>query len=150
MRKTILLSLVLVACATNEAPQEDTAAAMTDDTAMLTAADVSGTWTGTSMAMDGDSVTGRWTIHTANDSMAHLMMEGSTDTIPYRVTYDADSLIAVSDAYTAPDMPGTPVTFRSVGRLQPDGKLAGTVTIRLASNPDSVVARERWESTRTP
>lgn len=150
MRRAILLSLVLVACATNEAPQEDTAAAMSDDTAMLTAADVSGTWAGTSMAMDSDSVMSRWTIHTANDSMAHLMLEGTTDTIPYRVTYDADSLIAVSEAYTAPDMPETPVTFRSVGRLQPDGKLAGTVEIRLASNPDSVVSRERWESTRTP
>lgn len=150
MRIAILLSLVLVACAANDEPQEDTAAAITDDSARLTAADVSGTWSGTSTALDSDSVTSRWTIHTANDSMAHLVIEGTTDTIPYRTTYDADSVIAVSEAYTAPDMPGTPVTFRSVGRMQPDGKFAGTVTIRLASNPDSVVARERWVSTRTP
>jgi hypothetical protein len=141
---------VLAACATNEAPQEDTAAAMSDDTAMLTAADVTGTWTGTTWAMEGDSVLSRWTRHTVNDSMAHLMLEGSTDTISFQTTYDADSLIAVSDAYTDPDMPETPVTFRSVGLLQPDGKLAGTVAIRLASNPDSVVQRARWESSRTP
>jgi hypothetical protein len=151
MRRALLLTAVLVACATNEAPEGDSAAAMADTgtTNMLTAADVSGTWSGTSMALDSDSITSRWTIHTMNDTMAHLMMEGSTDTILYRVTFDADSLIAVSESYTTPDMPDTPVTFRSVGRME-NGMLRGTVEIRLASNADSVVARERWESRRAP
>jgi hypothetical protein len=150
MRKALLLSAVLVACATNDAPEEETAAAMMDDTATLTAADISGTWTGMTMAADGDSVLNRWTLHALDDSTSHLMLDGSTDTITSRVTYDGDSLIAVSDAYTTPNMPGTPVTFRSTGRLQPDGKLSGNVTIHLASNPDSIVQRARWESTRAP
>ncbi|HSJ63468.1 MAG TPA: hypothetical protein VK922_06110 [Gemmatimonadaceae bacterium] len=150
MRKTLLLTAVLVACATNEAPEDDSAAAMADmGAATLTAADVAGTWTGESRVMDGDSITSRWTIHAMADGNAHLMLEGSTDTIAYTTTFAGDSLVAVSESYTAPDMPDTPVTFRSVGRMDGD-MLRGTVEIRLASNPDSVVARERWESRRTP
>lgn len=150
MRRAILLTAVLVACATNDAPEGDSAAAMTDTGgATLTADDVSGSWTGQSMMMDGDSVTGRWTIHTVTDSTAYLLLEGSTDTIEYVTTFDGDSLVAVSESYTAPDMPDTPVTFRSVGRMEGD-VLRGTVEIRLAANPDSVIARERWESRRSP
>ena len=150
MRRALFLTAVLVACATDEVPETDTAAAMTDTgAATLTAADVAGTWTGQSMAMDGDSVTSRWTLHSTAEGAAHLMLEGSTDTINYTTTFAGDSLVAVSEQYTTPDMPNTPVTFRSVGRMEGD-MLRGTVEIRLASNPDSIIARERWESRRAP
>jgi hypothetical protein len=150
MRRALLLTAVLVACATNEAPEDDSAAAMADmGAATLTTADLAGNWTGQNMAMDGDSITSRWTIHAMADGNAHLMLEGTTDTIAFTTTVEADSFVAVSEPYTAPDMPDTPVTFRSVGRMQGD-MLRGTAEIRLASNPDSVVARERWESRRTP
>ena len=71
------------------------------------------------------------------------------DTIAYQTTFSGDSLIATSEPYTTPDRADTPVTFRSVGRLD-NGTLRGTVEIRLASNPDSVIERNRWEATRAP
>jgi hypothetical protein len=37
-----------------------------------------------------------------------------------------------------------------VGRLTGPGKMAGTATLMLASKPDSVVARVRWEATKSP
>jgi hypothetical protein len=140
---------VLVACATNEAPEGDSAAAMTDDTAMLTRADLAGTWSGTTMVADGDSVVNTWTSR-VDDSMGKLLIAGTTDSIPHRITLEGDSLVAVSEAYTSPDMPEAPVTFHSIGRQQADGSFAGTVHIRLASNADSVVATNRWVMTRTP
>ena len=149
MRKALLLTVVLAACATDEAPPSDSAAAMTEDVAMLRPADVSGTWTGSTIAQTGDSVVNRWTIVTVNDTTAHLMLEGVPDTITYYTIFDGDSLIATSESYTTPDMPDTPVTFRSVGRLE-NGMLRGTVAIRLASNPDSVLERNRWEASRAP
>jgi hypothetical protein len=47
-------------------------------------------------------------------------------------------------------MPGKPtVVFRAVGRLM-GGKLAGNATVMLASKPDSVLARNRFEMTKAP
>jgi hypothetical protein len=80
-----------------------------------------------------------------------MVTEGSTDTTTATTTYDADSLISTSSPYTARDLPGTPtVTFRSVGRLTGPGQMSGTATLLLASKPDSVVARVRWEATKAP
>ena len=149
MRRALLLTAVLIACANNEESEVDSAAVATDTTPALAAADVSGTWSGTTMPTVGDSVLNRWTIVNVNDSTSHMMLEGVPDTIAYHVTFDADSLIATSESYTTPDMPDTPVTFRSVGRLD-NGMLRGTVDIRLASNADSVLERHRWEATRAP
>jgi hypothetical protein len=80
---------VLVACATNEAPEGDSAAAMTDDTAMLTRADLAGTWSGTTMVADGDSVVNTWTSR-VDDSMGKLLIVGTTDSIPHRITLEGD------------------------------------------------------------
>lgn len=149
MRRTLLLTAVLIACASNEEPEADSAAAATDTAPALTAADVSGTWSGTTMPTSGDSVLNRWTIVSLSDTTSHMMLEGLPDTIAYHVTFDSDSLIVTSEPYTTPDRPDTPVTFRSVGRLD-NGMLRGTVDIRLASNADSVLERNRWEATRAP
>lgn len=149
MRRALLLTAVLIACASNEEPAADSAAAATDTTPALAAADISGTWSGTTMPTGGDSALNRWTIVNVNDTTSHMMLEGVPDTIAYHVTFDGDSLIATSEPYTTPDRPDTPVTFRSVGRLD-NGMLRGTVDIRLASNADSVLERNRWEATRAP
>jgi hypothetical protein len=116
---------------------------------MLQAADVSGTWHGSTMAEAGDSVLRRWTIVSVSDTTSILLPEGTNDTVTFALDFDADSMISTSDAYTRPDMPDTPVTFRSVGRVE-DGTLRGTVTIRLAANPDSVIERSRFEANRAP
>jgi hypothetical protein len=41
------------------------------------------------------------------------------------------------------------VTFRAVGRMV-GGKLVGMSTTMLASKPDSVLGRSRFELTKTP
>jgi len=92
----------------------------------------------------------RWTSVHVTDSTGKLVLQGAKDSIPYKATYDADSMIAVSSPYTNPASPkGPKVTFRSVGRLK-DGKLSGTVVTMLAAKPDSVVSRAKWEATKAP
>ena len=152
MRKVMLLVVVLVDCSKAEAPPADTAAmAPAPAPAMLTAADVAGTWSGTSMAETGDSVTGRWTVTRVSDTEARLVFEGSTDSVTYAMTYDADSMMATSQPFADPAAPkgSGNVVVRSVGRLR-DGKLVGTSTTMAAAKPDSVIARGRWEATRVP
>ena len=101
------------------------------------------------MAEGSDSVTSRFTTIRDTDTTGKLVIENSPDTIPYTVVYQGDSMIATSKPYKSPSSPATQVVFRSVGRLK-DGKLVGTSTTMLASKPDSVLSRGRWEATRKP
>ena len=147
MKRAMLLAAFVVACAPNEQPAADSAAMA--GPAPLSAADVAGTWNGVTMPEVGDSSLNRWMI--TGDGMQGIMVsENSPDTVTSTTTYDADSLIATSTPYTDRNLPGSPtVTFRSVGRLT-GGKLVGTATLMLASKPDSVLARVRWEATKAP
>jgi hypothetical protein len=152
MRKLMVLIVALAACSKAETPAADTTAmapAMAAPAA-LTAADIAGTWKGVNMGETSDSVTGRWTAMSASDTSGSVTSEGSTEAIPYTVVFDADSMIATSAAFTNPaDAKGPKLMFRSIGRLK-DGKLMGTSVNMLASKPDSVVLRERFEATRAP
>lgn len=146
-RMTIALAAAaLVACAGSETPPADSAAAAP---AALTADMVTGTWSGVSMAETSDSVTSRWTaIRTAEGSK--LVVEGRTDTIVSTAVFDADSIVSTSQPFASAAEANAPqVTIRSVMRLV-DGKLVGTSATRLASNPDSVLSRTRFEATRVP
>ena len=149
MRNAFLLALAVVACSTKDAPVTDSAAgtAAPATPAQLTAADITGSWTGMTMPQGSDSVTNRWTTIHDTDSTGRIISENSPDTIMYSVVFDADSMIATSKPYTMTASPKAPVVFRSVGRLK-DGKLVGTNTITLAAKPDSVVARSHWEATK--
>ena len=153
MRKAILLAVVLVACSKAEAPPVDSAAAAVAPAGPtpLTAADLAGNWNGQTMAETGDSVVARWTAVRVDDSSGKLVTEGSKDSVAYTLMVDADSMVATSVPHTDPMMPkGTgQVVFRSVGRMR-EGKLVGTSAAMLASKPDSVVMRTRWEATRAP
>jgi hypothetical protein len=147
MKKAMLLAAFVVACAPAEQPADT--AAMAAGPAPLTAADVAGTWSGVSMTETGDSVTSRWTV-TGDGMQGKWVVEGSSDSVATTATFDGDSMIVTSAPYTDKDLPGSPtVTFRSVGRLTGD-KLAGMATLMLASKPDSVLGRVRWEATKTP
>lgn len=148
MRKLLILAAVL-ACAKGENAQPDSMAAAMTATPALTAADVSGTWAGTSLADGSDSVSGRWTIISTSPSDGKYIAEGTTDSVAFTSAFDADSMIATSAPFSNPRFGPSPVTFRSIGRLQGD-KLVGVATVALASNPDSVVTRTRWEATRVP
>ena len=152
-RSLLLLPLVLACSKPDGEPASDTAAAAASAPAALAAlraADVSGTWQGSTLAAQGDSVLSRWTSITTSDSTGKMVFAGMRDTIPFRATFDGDSMVAVSQPYTRPSTPrGPKAVFRSVGRLR-DGKLSGTSVTALADKPDSVLARSRWEATRAP
>lgn len=148
MKKAMLLAAFVVACSPSETPKADSPAVAAGP-APLTAADVAGTWTGMTMLEGSDSVTNRWTV-TGDGMTGKFKSELSKDTVTTTTTYDADSMIVISAPYKAPDIKGNPmVTFRSVGRLT-GGKLVGTATVMLASKPDSVLGRVRWEATKAP
>lgn len=147
MKKAMLLAAFVVACAPKEEAAVDSAAMA--GPAPLSAADVAGTWTGVTMLEGSDSVVNRWTI-TGDGVQGKMVSENSPDTVTATATYDADSVVSTSTPYVDKTLPGSPtVTFRSVGRLT-DGKMVGTATLTLASRPDSVLARVRWEATKSP
>ena len=146
--------LALTACARSDDAAGDsagaTAAAAAPATpAALQVADIDGTWNGTTMAAESDSVLRRWTTVRSTDSTAKLVFEGSRDSITYTIRLDADSMIATSAPFRRPGARGPEVAFISVGRLR-DGKLVGTTTTVLAAKRDSVLQRARYEATRVP
>ena len=148
MKKAMLLAAFLVACSKAETPQADSPAVAAGP-APLTAADVAGTWNGTTMAETSDSVVNRWTI-TGDGNTGKWIPEGQKDSVATTTTFDADSMIVTSAPYKNMLQKGNPmVTFRSVGRLT-GGKLVGTAMIMPASKPDSVAMRLRWEATKAP
>ena len=157
MPLALLLVPAIVACTKDDAPS-DTAASVVpaSDTAAvapraLTAADIAGTWTGATMAANGDSVLRRWTTVRTSDSTSKMLFEGNPDSVLVHSRFDGDSMVATSEPYaqrgSARNAPK--VVFRSVGRLR-DGKLVGTSETMLASKRDSVISRTRWEATRAP
>ena len=147
MRRALLLIAALAACTTKQGTGQDSAAAAGDVSTTLHASDVAGTWTGTTMAGTSDSVVSRWTLVTQDDSVSTVVIEGMPDTIRAHNVYAADSLVSTSEPFPSPSLPGAKVTFLAVGRLE-NGSLRGTVVERLASNPDSIVVRHRWEAKR--
>lgn len=150
MKKLMLVAAFLCACGPREEAAIDSAT-MTAAAAPagLTATELTGTWSGTTMAEGSDSVLNRFTVISATGMDSKTIIEGSKDTVQVTHTIDADSVVATSAPYTDPSAPvKQPVTFRAVGRMV-GGKLVGTTTLTLASKPDSVVARGRFELTKT-
>ena len=162
MRKTFLLigAVSFVACAKKEAGVADSsaaapAAAAPVAPAALTAADLVGTWSGQSMAQGSDSVIARWTCvqpATGNESKC-VDAAAPKDTTVYTYTISGDSVMLTSASYTPPTPPAPPkspqVIDHVVGRKAGD-KWMGTAVTTLASKPDSVVMRTRWEATKSP
>ena len=154
MRKVLLLALLFVACAKKEQPAADTAAPAPPPPPppppALTAADVAGTWNGTSKR-EGDTTATAFTVKSTSDSTSTVTFTKTKVTVATSTKLDADSVIATSKAYKDPTLPkGTPnVMFRAVGRIK-DGKMVGTTTIMLAAKPDSVLGKANWEATKAP
>lgn len=147
MRKMLLLVAALAACTTKQGTGRDSAVAAGDVGTSLHASDVAGTWSGTTMAGTSDSVVSRWKLVSQNDSVSTVVIEGVPDTITAHNVYAADSLVSTSEPFSSPSLPGAKLTFVAVGRLD-NGTLRGTLVERLASKPDSVVARDHWEAKR--
>jgi len=153
MRKVFLFALFVVACAKKEpAPDTTTPAPPPPPPAppALTAADISGTWNGTSK-VEGDTATTAFVVKSTSDSTATLTNTKTKVAVAVSTKLDADSMIATSKPYKDPTMPKVKgnVMFRAVGRMK-DGKLVGTTTVMLASKPDSVVGKANWEATKAP
>ena len=150
MKKTIFLVAILFACGTKEQPAADTAATAVGPPA-LTATELAGTWTGVIMPEVGDSVLDRFTVISPTGMDSKTVNESSPkDTVAVTHLIDADSVVATSAPFKDQTLPGKPtVTFRAVGRMT-GGKLAGTSAVMLASKPDSVLMRTRFEMTKNP
>ena len=155
MRKVLMLAAALVACSKAEKPAADSAAvaaapAMAPAPAALTSADLTGKWNGVTMGEASDSVTTRYTTESTDGVHGTLTITGTTTTIPFTMTYGADSVVIASDApFTMPGANLPKMNFRSVGRMK-DGKLSGTSINSLGTKPDSVMTRGRWEATKAP
>jgi hypothetical protein len=154
MRKTFLLlgAAAFVACAKKEAGVTDSSAAVAAAPAApaaLTAADLVGTWTGQSMLQGSDSVIARWTCvqpATGNESKC-VDKDTPKDTTVYTYTITGDSVLFTSAPFTPPKSP--PLVNHVVGRKSGD-KMTGTAVTTLASKPDSVIMRGRFEATKSP
>ena len=104
---------------------------------------------GTSYATPGDSVVSRWHIRSTSDSTAVLTFDDTKKTVSYKTTFAGDSLVSVSEPYTAPGAPASApkITFHAIGRLQGD-TLRGVTHVMSATKPDSMVTEHRWVATR--
>lgn len=141
MRRVSILIPLLFACSKSETAQGGAPAALTD-------ADVAGTWKGVAMQEGSDSVFARWT-QICGAGVCHGTVEGSTDTIPSTYTLVADSAVGNSQPYDEPTIPGTKVIDSWALHLK-EGKVVGTGAFRLATKPDSVLLRYRFDGSRVP
>lgn len=161
MRKTFLLigAASFVACAKKEAGVSDSSAAAAAAPApapaapaALTATDLVGTWNGQSMAEGSDSVIGRWTCvqpPTGNESKC-VDAVSPKDTTVYTYTISGDSVMFTSAPFTPPAPAKSPKLIEHVVGRKAGDKWTGTSVATLASKPDSVVMRMRWEATKSP
>jgi len=148
MRRFALLLPFLLACGPSEQPAADSAAASTVSAALLTEADVSGTWTGTSSMEGSDSVVARWTQICAAGTCKGTA-EGQPDTITSTYRLDADSSMGTSSPYPLPEAKGAMVVDRWVARVS-GGTVTGTQSTHLADKPDSVLMRSRFTGSKAP
>lgn len=148
MRSLLLVPALLLATACGEkAAPEETVPEVTAPAA-LTAAALSGSWTGMTMATGTDSVVSNWTSTATSDTSGTITIEGIADPINYMTMMAADSAIFTSNPYLDPSRPdGMMVMFRSVGRLDADGRLVGTVQTMVVGTTD-VVATGNWHATK--
>jgi hypothetical protein len=153
MRKLLLLPLVLWACGgAKDAPPADTAAMAP---AALTAADVVGSYVGTTMANGTDSVLSTWTSIATADSTGALsgkLMDAKapTDSVAFTGMLSADSVVWSSAPFTQPGSPaGSPqMKWIAVGRAAGTAWTGTAVTMIAAT--DSVVQNSHWTAARTP
>lgn len=150
--KRLLLPCVALLCACAEAKKEEAPPAAPP---ALTAADLAGSFNGTSFAATSDSVVGTWTSVVMVDSVGaaqgrFVSAASPKDTVGFTQRIDGDSVISESAPYTDAAMPkGSPkVHWKAIGRAA-DGGWAGTVDI-MPVGKDTVLVHLRWKSTRTP
>lgn len=149
MRRSILAltTMLFVACARGETPAADSATAATSATT-ITDADISGTWTGTMMPMDADTVLVRWK-QVCGGGHCTGTNESSADTVMSMYTISGDSAVGTTTPYVDSMFGGARVADNWVARPS-GGRVTGTGVLKLADRPDSVLMRYRFEGSRAP
>jgi|SRR5687768_12273138 hypothetical protein len=147
MRRYLLIVPLLVACARGETPPADSAAAAAP--AMLSEADVAGTWSGNIMLEASDSVLATWTDMCSAGTCRFVSSTAPNDTVAYSYSLSGDSLMFSSAAPYRDTQAGAMVTNSGVARITAN-QLTGSGMVRLAEKPDSVVLRYRVTGTRQP
>lgn len=153
MRKLLLLPLALWACGGAKDQQAETAA-MTP--AALSAADVTGTWTGATTVPTDSTMNDTWTAWVMANAAGGIegkivSSSAPNDTVAFTTTISGDSITSVSAAFTPAGAPaGAPqMTWTSVGRTSGGGAWSGTA-VWMNAGSDSVVQAGTWVATRTP
>lgn len=148
MRRAFLFLALSVACSKPDTAKPDASAMSADMPMMLTDAQMSGTWTGTTMPMASDSILVRWTQNCGGGSCKGTV-EGSKDTVPSTYTISGDSAVGVTTAYVDPTVSTAKVIDTWTLHLK-DGRVIGTGMFSLASKPDSILMRYRFDGSRRP
>lgn len=150
MRALLLLPVLMFATACGEKAETEETMPEVTAPAALTAADLSGTWTGMTMASGTDSVTARWTVTLTSDTTGLLTQEGMPEPVAFTIMFDADSSIATSLPFVDPTREdGMMVMWRSVGRRQADGQIGGTAE-NMVVGSNEAYARGDWHMTKAP
>lgn len=145
MRRFMLALPLLVACAGSETPPADSAAPAM---AMITDADVTGTWTGTATLEGTDSVFLHWTQVCGGGTCRGTSQEQPGDTIIATYTIAGDSAVGVTSPYADKTMGGVMVIDNWVSR--PSGTQATGYGWAKLADKDSVLARYRFTGSRAP
>jgi len=143
--------MILLAAGCAKEPKVETPAAP----AALTVTDVTGSYTGSTMANGTDSVLATWTSASMTNASGGL--EGKfvdartpTDTVAITGVLSADSVIWSSAPYLPPGAAaGSPqLKWVAVGHVSGNNWTGTAVTMIAAT--DSVVQNSHWTATRTP
>ncbi len=136
----------LVGCTPSEQRTDEMAEAPMP--AMLSLADLAGTWNGRAMPQMGDSTLVTFTMVATADTAGWTMTFPNGKPIPVRVVALAgDSVITEAGPYESALRNKVMVTTRFTGRLQ-DGKMVGTFVARYQTTSADSVLRGRYEGTR--
>ena len=146
MRRYLLVLPFLVACAKEEAPPADSAAAAMPPA--LTEADVAGTWTGTATPEAPDTGTINFTITCGGGTCRNVLSIMPKDTVTSTYVLAADSSTGTSSPYKDPQT-GAMVVDHYVARVT-GNQVTGHGWNTLADKPDSVVGRYRFTGTKSP
>ena len=147
MRRYVVIVPLLIACASNETPSADSAAAAP---AALTDADVAGTWTGTATPEGSDSVFAHWTQTCSAGTCRTTTQEMPKDTVTATSTIEGDSVRATTAAFADTTLvKGAMVVDSWVARVT-GTQVTGHGVFKLADKPDSVVLRYRFSGSRAP
>lgn len=128
---------------------DSAAAALVPRREVLSLSDMAGMWTVRVLNEAGDSVLTTYILRATGAPAGWTIKYRDRESVPLRVTVDADSLIYETAAYESVLRPGVRVRSHGSSHLV-DGRLVGTFTSTFeVAAPDSVL-RGRTEGTRHP